>query len=307
MGGGPGSTVSLLELLELITELEGKAPDVGSAPGASATSAGTSPTPAASPRPAAGLRRSGWPRGWPASTSGCGAAGTASPSRGRSDRRGPRRRGHRPVSAGEVHLARRDPLPGEVRVALEGCGVCGSNLPVWEGREWFTYPLQPGAPGHEGWGEVAAVGDGVPLATGSGWRSRRRGPSPPRSPCRRRGRAPAASLAGRDFPRGGGRRPPGTWPAAVGSPPTRRWRWSASASSARGGRAGRCGGGTGAGRVAQAALARRGSCHGGGGGGAPRRPVAGGPHGGRAEPTGPCATSWSRPWAPRGRSTSPAT
>jgi threonine dehydrogenase-like Zn-dependent dehydrogenase len=65
-----------------------------------------------------------------------------------------------------VDLARRDPLPGEVRVALEGCGVCGSNLPVWEGREWFTYPLQPGAPGHEGWGEVAAVGDGVPLATG---------------------------------------------------------------------------------------------------------------------------------------------
>ncbi|CAA9229747.1 MAG: Threonine dehydrogenase and related Zn-dependent dehydrogenases [uncultured Acidimicrobiales bacterium] len=71
-----------------------------------------------------------------------------------------------PSSAGVVDVAPRDPLPGEVRVVLEGCGVCGSNLPVWEGREWFTYPLQPGAPGHEGWGEVAAVGDGVPLATG---------------------------------------------------------------------------------------------------------------------------------------------
>lgn len=44
---------------------------------------------------------------------------------------------------------------------LEGCGVCASNLPVWEGRPWFTYPLSPGAPGHEGWGTVDAVGEGV--------------------------------------------------------------------------------------------------------------------------------------------------
>ncbi|HZT01122.1 MAG TPA: zinc-binding dehydrogenase [Steroidobacteraceae bacterium] len=53
------------------------------------------------------------------------------------------------------------PVAGEVRVRLEGCGVCGSNLPVWEGRPWFSYPLSPGAPGHEGWGTVDAVGDGV--------------------------------------------------------------------------------------------------------------------------------------------------
>lgn len=55
------------------------------------------------------------------------------------------------------------PSPGarEVRVRLEGCGVCGSNMPVWEGRPWFTYPLEPGAPGHEGWGVVDAVGDEV--------------------------------------------------------------------------------------------------------------------------------------------------
>jgi threonine dehydrogenase-like Zn-dependent dehydrogenase len=53
------------------------------------------------------------------------------------------------------------PAPGEVRVRLEGCGICASNLPVWEGREWFRYPLDPGAPGHEGWGVVDAVGDGV--------------------------------------------------------------------------------------------------------------------------------------------------
>lgn len=50
-------------------------------------------------------------------------------------------------------------LPDDgVLVRTEGCGVCGSNLPVWEGREWFQYPLAAGAPGHEGWGIVEAVG-----------------------------------------------------------------------------------------------------------------------------------------------------
>ncbi|GLC24302.1 MDR/zinc-dependent alcohol dehydrogenase-like family protein [Roseisolibacter agri] len=53
------------------------------------------------------------------------------------------------------------PGPGQVRVALEGSGVCASNLPLWEGREWFTYPAAPGAPGHEGWGVIDALGDGV--------------------------------------------------------------------------------------------------------------------------------------------------
>ena len=48
--------------------------------------------------------------------------------------------------------------PRQVRVRLEGCGVCGSNLPVWEGRPWFTYPFAGGAPGHEGWGRIDAVG-----------------------------------------------------------------------------------------------------------------------------------------------------
>lgn len=69
---------------------------------------------------------------------------------------------------GEVALQSRpmpQPGPGEVRVRLEGCGVCASNLPVWAGRPWFEYPFTPGAPGHEGWGEVDAVGDGV-----EGWR-----------------------------------------------------------------------------------------------------------------------------------------
>lgn len=55
------------------------------------------------------------------------------------------------------------PIPGEreVRVRLEGCGVCGSNLAPFEGRPWFEYPRPGGDPGHEGWGEVEALGDGV--------------------------------------------------------------------------------------------------------------------------------------------------
>jgi len=33
-----------------------------------------------------------------------------------------------------------EPARGQVRVRLEGCGVCGSNLALWEGRPWFHYP-----------------------------------------------------------------------------------------------------------------------------------------------------------------------
>jgi threonine dehydrogenase-like Zn-dependent dehydrogenase len=54
-----------------------------------------------------------------------------------------------------------EPGPEEVLVRIEGCGVCASNLPVWEGRPWFQYPLEPGAPGHEAWGVVAQVGEKV--------------------------------------------------------------------------------------------------------------------------------------------------
>jgi threonine dehydrogenase-like Zn-dependent dehydrogenase len=57
---------------------------------------------------------------------------------------------------------REAPLPtpeaGQIRVRVAGCGVCASNIPPWEGRDWFDYPFQPGQPGHEGWGVVDAVG-----------------------------------------------------------------------------------------------------------------------------------------------------
>ena len=56
---------------------------------------------------------------------------------------------------------RPEPGPGQVLLRLEGSGVCASSVPMWEGRSWFEYPQSPGAPGHEGWGKVAAVGPGV--------------------------------------------------------------------------------------------------------------------------------------------------
>ena len=83
-----------------------------------------------------------------------------------------------PVSTGDVDLQRsavieapgkvsvlEDVLPepgkGEVRIKLEGSGVCASNIPMWEGRDWFNYPVDAGEPGHEGWGTIDAVGEDV--------------------------------------------------------------------------------------------------------------------------------------------------
>ena len=54
-----------------------------------------------------------------------------------------------------------EPGAGEVRVRLEGCGVCASNLEPWQGLPWISYPGEPGGLGHEGWGVVDAVGPGV--------------------------------------------------------------------------------------------------------------------------------------------------
>ncbi len=53
------------------------------------------------------------------------------------------------------------PGPGQVRVRIEGCGVCASNLTPWAGADWMRYPTEPGALGHEGWGVIDALGQGV--------------------------------------------------------------------------------------------------------------------------------------------------
>jgi 2-desacetyl-2-hydroxyethyl bacteriochlorophyllide A dehydrogenase len=54
-----------------------------------------------------------------------------------------------------------EPGPGEVLLRVEGCGVCGSNVPVWTGAAAVGFPLAPGEPGHEVWGKVAACGPGA--------------------------------------------------------------------------------------------------------------------------------------------------
>lgn len=60
------------------------------------------------------------------------------------------------IRIGEAAL----PEPGakQVRVRLEGCGVCASNVEPWEGQPWSSYPGAPGGLGHEGWGMVESVG-----------------------------------------------------------------------------------------------------------------------------------------------------
>jgi NADPH:quinone reductase len=76
----------------------------------------------------------------------------------------PTLRAARVTGAGQVEvvtLPLPEPGPGEIRVRLEGCGVCASNLEPWAGPDWMSFPTEPGALGHEGWGVVDAVGDGV--------------------------------------------------------------------------------------------------------------------------------------------------
>jgi threonine dehydrogenase-like Zn-dependent dehydrogenase len=66
-----------------------------------------------------------------------------------------------PGQARIEEVERPEPGPRQLRVRLEGCGVCASNLTPWAGPEWMRFPTDPGALGHEGWGVVDAVGSGV--------------------------------------------------------------------------------------------------------------------------------------------------
>ena len=56
----------------------------------------------------------------------------------------------------EVDLA--DPGPGELRVKMQACGICRSDLSALEGKETVEFPV---VLGHEGAGIVQAVGPGV--------------------------------------------------------------------------------------------------------------------------------------------------
>src|SRR5581483_8556625 len=141
------------------------------------------------------------------------------------------------------------PGPNEVRVRLEGCGVCGSNLPVWQGRPWFEYPLPPGAPGHEGWGVIdgvgkdvvsAAPGDRVAFLSGHAyaeydiaqgseivaaparpWQSSASALSAPSSPSSRRAPARSSSRCRGGLSRWTSRGAPGLWRRSASKAPTR--------------------------------------------------------------------------------------
>lgn len=68
------------------------------------------------------------------------------------------------AGAGRVSIAtavRPDPGRGEVRIRIEGCGVCASNLTPWAGPDWMQFPTSPGELGHEACGTVDALGEGV--------------------------------------------------------------------------------------------------------------------------------------------------
>jgi propanol-preferring alcohol dehydrogenase len=64
----------------------------------------------------------------------------------------------KPLTIEEVEVPR--PGTGQVLVRIRACGVCHTDLHAAEG-DWPVEPKPPFIPGHEGVGEVAAVGSGV--------------------------------------------------------------------------------------------------------------------------------------------------
>src|SRR4051812_10452735 len=138
-----------------------------SMPGAPATSAITSATRAASNRRRAGGRRSARRKASRGCTNGCRPIASRWLPPCMPCMRTEEASGMQscvitaPQQAQLQDAARPNPGPGQVLLRLEGSGVCASSLPVWEGREWFQYPQPAGGPGHEGWGRIAALGDGV--------------------------------------------------------------------------------------------------------------------------------------------------
>ena len=52
------------------------------------------------------------------------------------------------------------PGPGQILVKTEACGVCHTDLHAANG-DWPAKPTLPFTPGHEGIGQVVALGAGV--------------------------------------------------------------------------------------------------------------------------------------------------
>src|SRR5215471_16316419 len=67
-------------------------------------------------------------------------------------------------AGGDFELVDRDipePRPGQVRVKVEACGICHSDVLVKEG--WWPGLQYPRVPGHEIAGRVDAIGGGVTI------------------------------------------------------------------------------------------------------------------------------------------------
>jgi len=60
-----------------------------------------------------------------------------------------------------VDLAVPSPGPGEILIRLEASGVCHSDVHIWKGETQAAIAPDPFILGHEGVGEVAAIGAGV--------------------------------------------------------------------------------------------------------------------------------------------------
>ncbi|QEC46539.1 alcohol dehydrogenase AdhP [Baekduia soli] len=57
-------------------------------------------------------------------------------------------------------VARRELAPGQVRVAVEACGLCHTDIHAARG-DWPVKPCPPFVPGHEGVGRVTEIAPGV--------------------------------------------------------------------------------------------------------------------------------------------------
>ena len=67
----------------------------------------------------------------------------------------------RPGAAAVTDVPEPVPGPGEVLVAVEAAGICGSDLELLDGRRPAAYTRYPVVPGHEWAGRVQAAGPGV--------------------------------------------------------------------------------------------------------------------------------------------------
>lgn len=68
-----------------------------------------------------------------------------------------------------VDVPARPPAAGEVRIRVEACGLCGSDVHAWRGDEGYEWVRTPVVLGHELVGQVVAVGAGVDAS----WAGRR--------------------------------------------------------------------------------------------------------------------------------------